>query len=115
MVFVDFAVDAIAGNAADVSIVDLAQMLAHQLHHLIFNRVAFCILGNLFHIRGMLAQFFVVFFVGTATTCGVTGEQAVYHCVGIATDGTGEMRVIVERQSEMPDVMDAVPSLHHGA
>ena len=115
VVFVYLAINSVAGNAADVRIILFAQLVGHELYHLILNGIAFRVLCNLFHFRRMLAQFFIVFLVRTAASCGITRKQTMHHRVGITAYRTGEMRVIIEGQAEVTYVMDAVFGLHHGA
>ena len=63
----------------------------------------------------MVAQFFVLVGLGGAPSGFVAGKEAVHHQVGITADGRGEMGVIVERQAVVPDVVDRVACLLHGA
>ena len=113
VVLVDFAVDAIRLNAADVRLVDVAYLVGHEFHHLVFDGVALGVGSGLLHIARVLAQFLVMLLVGAAPALLVTGEQAVNHRVGVAADGTGEVGVVVEGQSVVPDVVHAVARLHH--
>ena len=52
-------------------------------------------------------------------TCSLStaraNDQAVYHQVGIAADRGGEVGVIIESQSIVPDVVGAVDGFGHGA
>ena len=45
----------------------------------------------------------------------VLREQAVHHHVGVAADGRGEVRVVVEGQAVVADVVHGVACLLHGA
>ena len=87
VVFVNLTIDAIALDAADMSIIDLSHLVGHKLHHLVFDGVALRILGHLLHIAAMLAKFLIVVFVGRATSVLVFGEKTMDHRVGIAADG----------------------------
>ena len=115
MVLVDFAIDAIGGNAADVGIIFVAHLVGHEFHHLVFDAVALGILCNLFHVAGVLAQFLVMLLVAAAATLLIAGEQTMYHGVGVAAYGTGEVGVVIKCQTIVSDVVDAVFGLHHGA
>ena len=93
----------------------LAQVVAHKFHHLVLDGVALGVLRHQFHVRAVLAELLVVLGVGRAAALGVAGEQAVDHGVGIAADGTGEVGVVVERQTEVAYVLGSVFGLHHGS
>ena len=114
MVLVNLAVDAVRLDARDVRIVDIADALRHKLHSLVLYRVALGIGCNLLHLRRVFAQLLVVFLVGRASTLLIACDETVHHGVGIATDGRREVSVVVERQTEVSDVVDGVLSLHHG-
>ena len=66
---------------------DFTDVLAHELHHFIFYRLALGLCGELFHVAGVLALLFVVAFVAALAALLIAGEQTVYHGVGIAADG----------------------------
>ena len=58
--------------------------------------------------------------LGVATAAGVARiehglQRAVHHEVGVAADRRGEMRVLAEREPEVPDVERLVERLRHGA
>ena len=50
--------------AADVRIEHLSQLVGHELHHLVFDAVALCVLRYLLHVRAVFAQLLVLLLVG---------------------------------------------------
>ena len=62
----------------------------------------------------MLAKVFVLFGIGRPPALGVAREEAMHHRVGVAANGRGEMRVILEHKAVVPDVVHAVAGFHHG-
>ena len=50
MRLVNLGIDTIRGETADMGIVSVADLIRHKLHHLILDRVALGILGDLFHL-----------------------------------------------------------------
>ena len=106
-------VDAIAGDAADMCVVHLADMVTHELHHLVLDGITLSVLCDLFHIGAVLAELLIVFFVGRAPALLIFCQQPVHHRVGIAADWRGEVSVILKSQSEVSDVVHTVLCLHH--
>ena len=115
VVLIDLGIDTIRGDAADMRIELLTDLISHELHHLIFDAVALCLLCYLLHLAAVLAEFLVMITVGRAPTILITGEQTVHHRIGITADRTGEMGVVVEGQSVVTDIKHAVLRLHHRA
>ena len=115
VVLIDLAVDTVARHATDVSIVDIANLVAHKLHHFIFYGVAFSILRYLFHVRAVFAEILIVLLVGRAAALLVFSKQTVYHRVRITADRRCEVSVVVEAQAEVTDVMCGVLCFHHCA
>ena len=114
VVLVDLSIDAIRRDARDVGIVLVADLVAHKLHHLVFDGVALCVLCQLFHVGAVLAEVFVVLLIGGASSLLIFREQPMNHRIGITADRRGEMCVIVEAEAEVPDVVRRVFGLHHG-
>ena len=113
MVLVNLRIDAEALDAGDVCIVAFTDVIAHELHHLVLDGIAFRILCNEFHVRAMLAQLLIMLLVGRPSALLITGYQAVDHRVGIAADRRGEVGVIVKGQPEVSDVVRGVLRFHH--
>ena len=86
MVLVDFAIDAIRLDAADVCIVLITNLVGHEFHHLILDAVALGLLGGLFHIGAVFAQLLVFLLIGRTTTVLVFRQQAMHHRVRITTN-----------------------------
>ena len=63
----------------------------------------------------MFTQLLIVLLVGRPSALLIAGEQSVYHSVGIAADRTCEVGVVIESQSVVSDVMDAVFRFHHSS
>ena len=63
----------------------------------------------------MLALGFVIVLVLTLGIVEVEGQQPVYHCVRIAADRGSEMRVELEREAVVADVVGGVDRLCHRA
>ena len=114
MVLVDSSIDTIARDAADVCIELLAQFVAHELYHLVLDGITLGVLCYLLHVGTMLAKFLVMLLVGTSAALCILGEQAVNHRVWITTDRGGKMRVVLECQAKVTDVVNGVLRLHHG-
>lgn len=64
MVFVNLGINSVALYATDMCVEAFAQVLSHELDHLVFDGVAFGILSHLFHVRAMFALLFYVILVG---------------------------------------------------
>ena len=64
VVLVDLGVDAIGRDAADVGVVAVANLILHELDHLVLDGVALGILGDLLHVAAMLAVLLVLLLVG---------------------------------------------------
>ncbi len=96
-----------------MGIIGIANLVGHELHHLIFYGVALSILRDLFHIAAMLTILLVLLLVGRTCPILIFRQQTVYHQVGITTDGRGEVGVIVEGEAIVTDIMDTVLGLHH--
>ena len=108
VVLVNLTIDALRLDATDVRRIDIADLVGHELHHLVLDGVALGIGGYLLHVAGVLAQLLVMVLVGTAPSLLVTGEQPVDHRVGIAADGAGEMGIVVEGQTIVADIVNTV-------
>ena len=113
MVLVNLAVDAVRLDAGDMGVVHVAYALRHKLHSLILYGVALSVGSNLLHLARVFAQFLVMLLVGRTSALLITRQQTVNHRVRIAADRRCEVRVIVERQTEVTRVVDGVFSLHH--
>ena len=114
VVLVNLAVDTVRLDAADVGIILQPYLVGHKLHHLHLDALALGIHGQLLHVAGVLAEFLIAVFVGTAATFLIAGEQTVHHGVGITPYGAGKVGVIVESQSVVAYVVHTVARLHHG-
>ncbi len=107
--------DAPVGDAGDDAVEFFAQVFFHVLGLHVLDGGAFGFGGVLFAGGGMLAELFkdgrggVLFVVQEAL------EEAVHHHVGVATDGGGEVRVVVKGEAVVPDVLGAVNGFGHGA
>ena len=55
MVLIDLSVDAIGGETGNVGIVGIADLVGHELHHLVLDGVALSILRDLLHVAAVLA------------------------------------------------------------
>ena len=64
MVFVNLGINSVALYATDMCVEAFAQVLSHELDHLVFDGVAFGILSHLLHVRAMFALLFYVILVG---------------------------------------------------
>ena len=96
-------------------VVNVAHTFRHKLHSLILYRVALGVGSNLLHLRRVLAKLLVVLLVGRASALLVACDESVNHRVGIAADRRCEVSVVVERQSEVTDIVYRILRLHHGA
>ena len=115
VVLVNLAVDAIRLDAGDVGVVLVAYLVGHELHHLVLDAVALSLLGGLFHVGAVLAEFFVLLLICRASAIQVFRQQTVHHRVGIAADGRREVRIVLECQTVVTDVVRRVLGFHHGA
>ena len=64
VVLVDLGIDAIGRDAADVGVVAVANLILHELDHLVLDGVALGILGDLLHVAAVLAVLLVLVLVG---------------------------------------------------
>ena len=87
MGLVDLGIDTIRGEAGDMSIVGVSDLICHKLYHLILDRVALSILGYLFHIRAVLAELLIFILIGRTGTILIFRQQTVNHHIWITTDG----------------------------
>ena len=69
-----------------MGIVSLTYLIFHELHHLILDRVAFCLLSRYLHVGTMLTKFLVLLLVGRTSAFLVFSQQAVNHRVRITAD-----------------------------
>ena len=114
VVLVDLAVDAERLYAGDVGIKLLAEVVAHKLYHLIFYRVALSVGCHLLHVAAVFTQLLIVVLVGRPSSLLIARDESVHHGVGVTAYGRCEVGVIVERQTEVADVVNAVFCFHHG-
>ena len=98
-----------------MSIEHLPDVVTHKLHHLKLDTFPFCLCGKLFHIAGVLTLLFVIAFIAALSALFVACQQTMYHRVRVATDRTGEMGIVRERESEVSDIVNGVFSFHHGS
>ena len=115
MVLINLRIDAITGNSADMCGKRLAHFIGHKLYHLIFNRVAFGILCHQFHLRTMLTKLLIMLLIRAPSTLGIARKQAMNHRVGVSSNRTCEMRVIVECQTKVANIVHTVFRFHHGS
>ena len=97
VVLIDFGIYSVTCDTADVGVILVAYLVFHELHHLILDGVALCLLCQSLHVARVLAHFLIVVSICRAPAFLITGEQTVNHGVGEASDGRGEVGVIVER------------------
>ena len=97
-----------------MGVVGVADLVGHELHHLVLDGIALGILRYLFHVAAVLAVLLVLLLIGRAGPVLVFRQQTVYHHIRITADGRGEVGVVVEGQSIMSDIMHTVLRLHHG-
>ena len=87
-----------------------------SLYLLVLHAGAFGAGGQLLHGAGVFAQGFVLLLADRAALIvEVLREQAVHHHVGVAADRRSEVRVVVEGQTVVADVVHGVACLLHGA
>ena len=111
----DFNVEAKLRHAADRSVKFLSEAVGHKFHLLVLDAGALGLRGQLLHGRGVFAEFFILVGVGRASAFGIAREESVDHRIGIATDGRGEVCVVLEHESVVADVVNGVAGLLHGA
>ena len=63
----------------------------------------------------MVAEVLILGLADRAPAPGVTGQEAVDHRIGVAANGRGEVRIVIEHEAVVTDVVRAVTGLHHGA
>ena len=113
--------DAECGHAADDALVGLADELRHVLDFLHIRGLALRLDRDALTRRGVLRRLRQdgAQLLTTLRRDMPRGErlaqEAVYHEIGIAADGRGEMRVVARRKTEMPEALRAVACLLHGA
>ena len=103
------------GEAGDRAFIFIAYLVLHELDHLVLDAVAFGVRRYLLALGSMLALGFVIVLVLTLGIVEVEGQQPVYHCVRIAADRGSEMRVELEREAVVADVVGGVDRLGHRA
>ena len=110
---VELDIDAPFGETRDVAVELLADVLLHELDHLVLDRGAFGLGGDDFAVRGPDAQLLDGLLFDRLAALQVVGQQPVDHHVGIAADGRGEVRVVGECQTVVADVVGRVVGLGH--
>ena len=113
VVLIYLRVDAVGSEARDMRIVCMAYLVGHKLHHLILYRVALRILRYLLHLAAVLTILLILLLVGRASTLLIPRQQSVNHQVRIAAYGRGEVRIVVESQAVVSDVVYTILRLHH--
>ena len=103
------------GQTGDGSVKYHADLVLHELDDLVLDALAFGLGGDDFTLGGVAALLGVVVLVLGIRPFEVHGEQAVDHHVGIAADRGSEVRVELECETVMADVVGAVAGLCHGA
>ena len=92
----------------------LAHLVLHELHELVLDTLPFRFSGNHFPLGGMFALGRVVVQRLGLRPGQVHGEKPMDHQVRIAADRGGEMRIELEGQSVVADVVGTVAGLGHG-
>ena len=110
----DLHIDAPLGDAGHVSVELLAHLVLHELHELVLDALPFRFGGDDF-------PFGSVFALGRVVVQGlgfrpgeIHREEPMDHQVRITADRRGEMRIELEGQAVMADVVGAVAGLGHG-
>ena len=113
-ILIDFHIQAELRHTAYGSFKHLPQFIAHEFHLLILDTGTFGTGSQLLHRTAMFTQFFILVLTGTASSVGIPCQQPMHHYVWITADRGGEMRIVIECQPVMSDIMRTVTRLHHG-
>ena len=113
--------DAECGHAADDAFVGLADELRHVLDFLHIRGLALRLDRDALTRRGVLRRLrqdgaqLLTPLRRDMPRGERLAQETVYHEIGIAADGRGEMRVVARRKTEMPEALRTVACLLHGA
>ena len=102
-------------QAADCAVEFLSDIILHIFHKLVFHALALGVSRQLLPHRGVLALVFVCQFVLILSSLRIDVEETVYHHIGVAPDGGGEVGVVFESQTVVPHIVGAVAGSCHTA
>ena len=109
----DFHVHSPFGKTGDMAIVLAADLILHKFHELVFRAGPFCLSSNHFSLRSMFTLVLVICLALRIRTIEIHLQKPVHHGIRITADRRCEMRVELEAQTIMADIVSAVTCLRH--
>ena len=96
-----------------MAIVLAADLILHKFHEFVFRAGPFCLSSNHFSFRSMFTLVLVICLALRVRTIEIHLQKPVHHCIRITADRRCEMRVELESQTVMADIVSAVTCLRH--